>query len=292
MRPEKRNGTTHCSSCPVRPYTICNYFRGSYFNLLAKHKIRDEIYSRGQVVIVPNENNDYIFFQIDGWSKSFSCSDNGSHQIIDVNFPGALLGYTHIPATPHQFGVQAIAETRFCLFPKRKFHDLIRRDPELMSPVLFWLEQERNRALGRVQVLSQRSARQRMATVLLDLYDRAVRTPLVPANLELHIPLTQDDLGDLVSITTVRANQILREFEREGVLDYGRAYYAFRDIETLRYIAQGHALAKSGVKTKASARFPTPALSPSRRSPSAFSLPPSSTSQGLPAPHGSGRGPD
>ncbi|MBK5922150.1 hypothetical protein CCR80_14005 [Rhodothalassium salexigens] len=235
----KHNSSVTCEACPVRPFTICRFFEGPWFDALSEAKYRDQIADKGEILYKVNDKSDFIFFQISGWSKSFCYLKNGARQVIDINYPGALLGFSQSNDAPHQYGLQAITKSRFCLMPKKRFLEVIRRDVDLMNSVIFWLDHERNRALGRLRSICQRSAKQRIAGLLLELYARAEQNPLISRSNRLNIPLTQDDIGDLVSITTVRVNQLLKQLQRDGVIDYGRSFYELRDLGHLSAIADG-----------------------------------------------------
>jgi CRP-like cAMP-binding protein len=68
--------------------------------------------------------------------------------------------------------------------------------------------------------VGRRSAQERVARLLLELYMRSRWQ--WPANRieELRLPLTQEHIGDAVGLTYVHVSRVLRELRHEGIVEF------------------------------------------------------------------------
>ncbi|HUD93362.1 helix-turn-helix domain-containing protein [Sphingobium sp.] len=80
------------------------------------------------------------------------------------------------------------------------------------------------------------SALERLAAFLLDLHDRLVATGAVTDG-GFDFPLTQQQLGDLLGLTTVHVNRSLRRLDETGYLRRSRRRMFIQSIQGLGAIA-------------------------------------------------------
>ncbi len=103
--------------------------------------------------------------------------------------------------------------------PRRIFSDLIRliaRQSALMV------------ALGR------KSGIERLSSVVSHLYQRAVRAGIKTT--QLAMPLTQSDLADIVGLTPIHVNRILKEMREQGVLEVNRGSVSVINPDMLQFV--------------------------------------------------------
>ena len=85
-----------------------------------------------------------------------------------------------------------------------------------------------------VVALGRKSGVERLSAVILELFDRVVA--MAPDGEVEAMPLTQGDLADIVGITPIHVNRILKELRGRQVLEVQRGAVTVTDPETLRFI--------------------------------------------------------
>ncbi len=95
------------------------------------------------------------------------------------------------------------------------------------------------RLLGRqslmVVSLGRKSGLERLSSVLIDLYDRLEKIGAKEGSVAM--PLTQGDLADMVGLTPIHVNRILKELREHNVLEVNRGAVAVSDPEMLRFVS-------------------------------------------------------
>lgn len=103
--------------------------------------------------------------------------------------------------------------------PRRIFSDLIR----LMA---------RQSAL--MVALGRKSGIERLSSVVSHLYQRALRAGSKTA--QLAMPLTQSDLADIIGLTPIHVNRILKEMREQGVLEVNRGSVSVINPDLLQFV--------------------------------------------------------
>jgi len=85
----------------------------------------------------------------------------------------------------------------------------------------------------RTWLLNSASAYQAVAHLLCELHARADNVGLV-ADGRCRIPLTQQDIGDAVGITSVHTNRVLQKLRNEGLVEFGHGTLLIQDVDALR----------------------------------------------------------
>ena len=81
--------------------------------------------------------------------------------------------------------------------------------------------------------LGQRDAFDRVAHLFCELWDR-MRQVCLDAGDALEVPLTQEQLGDTMALTTVHTNRVIQRMRTEGLISVTRKMIRVHDIERLR----------------------------------------------------------
>jgi CRP/FNR family transcriptional regulator len=91
-----------------------------------------------------------------------------------------------------------------------------------------------------VLLLGRKTARERVATFVLTLSDRARRRGDAPSPVDL--PMGRADIADHVGLTVETVSRTMTAFKREGLVDLPNAHaVTIRRLEALRTIAEGAA---------------------------------------------------
>jgi len=95
-----------------------------------------------------------------------------------------------------------------------------RTDPEICLRLVRSLARDCNLAFDHLTSIGRRSARERVAHLLLELFTRY--RAQWPGNRieEMALPLTQEQIGDATGLTFVHVNRVLSAMRKEGIVQF------------------------------------------------------------------------
>jgi CRP-like cAMP-binding protein len=111
-------------------------------------------------------------------------------------------------------------------------------DREIAVSVTSLLIEARLRSEELAARIARFDAPERVAAMLIDLYDRLRRRRLI-ARSTYNLHLTQQQIGDHLGLTNARVNRVLRWLSREDIALVKGYAVIIRDMPRLRRLAQG-----------------------------------------------------
>lgn len=153
-----------------------------------------------------------------GWAYSFRNLGNGSRQILEIYLPGDVIGMREFAFSQRLTGLAMIDDGVICYFPHRRLTEIFRTSTKLTA-VLFAIT-SRHQALltERLVNLARRSAQQRLAHFIYEMYERLNQTSAVNGG-HFRLPLSQEQIGDALGLTSVHVSRTFTSFrEQELVL--------------------------------------------------------------------------
>ena len=137
---------------------------------------------------------------------------------LDFLLPGSIVGFYPDGEALSPHFVQALTGVRACRFSEAGFLDAAQSNPALALRLVAVASQSHYRSLRRLTLIGRRTAKERVAVLLFELYRRVRLWSLSPWEDEISLPLTQEHIGDALGLTNVHVNRMLRELREEGVL--------------------------------------------------------------------------
>jgi CRP-like cAMP-binding protein len=191
---------------------------------------------RETVIIAEGEALPRLFLLHSGWAATSIGLLSGERQLIKIHMPGDMMGVSSL-------SMESVAETIVALTPVTVSHLAPTALSRIFSEMprlamLFYLaaQEERIILMDRMTAIGRRTARQRVAALLAHLIDRLrLLDPDHP--LSITVPLTQEQIGDLLGLTAVHVNRVLRILEDDGLIRRVRKHIDLLDPEGLRDIA-------------------------------------------------------
>jgi CRP-like cAMP-binding protein len=164
------------------------------------------------------DQDDSIYILLNGWVALYEPLEDGRRQILHFGLPGAVLGV--VPGQVKTYSAQALTPATVCVIPRRNLKMLFRDHPEIVMPILALVSSDRNVAYTHLTNLGRRSARERIAYLLLELFVRfRMKWPGHRIE-EMLLPLTQEDIGDATGLTNVHVNRVLRGLRKERIVEF------------------------------------------------------------------------
>ena len=205
-----------CDGCRVRPVAPCAALPNA--GGVPPFRISEQWFRAGCDIVEQGEAGHDFCVITDGWAVQFELLEDGSRQIHEFLLPGSIVGLHPDGEALSPHFVQALTGVRACRFSKAGFLDAAQTSPALALRLATVASQSHYRSLRRLTLIGRRSAKERVAVLLFELYRRARLWSLSPWEDEIALPLTQEHIGDALGPTNVHVNRMLRELREEGVL--------------------------------------------------------------------------
>jgi CRP/FNR family transcriptional regulator len=207
-----------CAACRTSIEGVCKDCAPEVRQVLAAYKSSDRVIKTGEALFRPAEPCAGLYHLVDGWMFLYGLAEDGRRQILHFALPGALLGL--YPGRVAIYGAEALTDAAVCVVPHENLGPLIEEHPGIGLRLAWAVSRERNLAYDHLSSVGRRSARERVARSLLELF---VRYRLIwPASRseEMHLPLTQEHIGDATGLTGVHVNRILRRLRNERIVEF------------------------------------------------------------------------
>lgn len=152
-----------------------------------------------------------------GWAFRYILLPDGRRQILSVALPGDTIGLGSVLLETPSYPVQAAVEVVYSTIGHERTKELLAQTDWFRQCALAIVARERAEAELTLTRLGQCSAAERVASVLLEFYDRLAKRGLA-AKESFRLDLTREQLADFVGLTQVHLNRILSQLRSRGLL--------------------------------------------------------------------------
>ena len=166
------------------------------------------------------ERGDAIYKLIDGWVALYNLLEDGRKQILQFFLPGAILAFVSKRGAVMSYSAQALTDVVVDVIPHKNLERLSRDVPEIGMQLAGLISQDRGLAYDHLSSIGRRSARERVAYLLLELFIRSRLQWPGHRSDEMYLPLTQEHIGDATGLTGVHVNRVLRDLRKKGVAEF------------------------------------------------------------------------
>jgi CRP-like cAMP-binding protein len=175
-------------------------------------------FRRGAVVRREHDSARDLFIVRKGWLYSSVLLGNGSRQIMRLHFPGDVVGVSSLAFGKSADSIVAVTDASLCAFDKDRLAVIFQNHPRLAALIFNLTVAERVSMADRLASVGRTSARARVGSLLCEIFAR-IRI-MAGENLEsLHIPLTQEDIGDATGLTAVHVNRMMRGLAEDALIE-------------------------------------------------------------------------
>lgn len=226
-----------CAVCSVRKRALFQVVPEAQIEQAQAARLTQCQISARQHIYHKGDQSELAYTVFEGWVMLYRSHSDGSRQGLRIALPGDFIGYLPHGMTMQSHSAVAITPTVLCAFRNQAVHAMLEQGGALAMQVARMLGQELDACQGLMLGLGRKSAQQRIAYVLAELYSRLSSRGLVVAERnELRFPLTQEMLGDLAGLTPVHTNRVLRSLRDAGVIRIERQRLQVLDAARLAHI--------------------------------------------------------
>lgn len=225
---------TPCESCPLRKLTVFRQFEPIELKFVDWFKSGEIVVEEGETILLEGSDNPNLYTVLSGWAFRYKSLSDGRRQILNFALPGDFLGVQATMFGAMQHSVEALSRTVLCVFPRDRLWQLYEKHPALAFD-LTWLIARSERMLDDTLLsVGRRSAQERIAFVLLHLFQRARELGMVTGS-TARFPFTQQHIADALGLSLVHTNKTLKRLSASGAIRWkdGR----FEMLDEMRLIA-------------------------------------------------------
>jgi CRP-like cAMP-binding protein len=207
---------------------------------------RAATYKRGEVLRREGDPNPGLYLLHRGWAATYRTLPTGGRQYFNIHCSGDLMGAPSLPLQQAAETLFALTDATISAVSADCLSALFVGYPRLA--VIFFLKAQVERAylMDHVAALGRCNAEQRIAGFLVHVGAKASLAAPHPGP-AFELPLTQKQIGDVLGLTPVHVNRVLRSFDQSGHIRRYRRWIELLRADDLRTISglAPHAVVKN-----------------------------------------------
>jgi len=173
-----------------------------------------------------------VYLLIDGWVGCCVDVATGTRQMVKVQLPGDLLAAPSMTLRTAAETLVALTRTTVDVVPVCALARLFMNTPRIAAGMFLTSLKERVFLMDRLTSVARTSAVQRLSSFLVSIHERLSLVGLEEPAFDL--PLSQNELADVIGITPVHANRTWAQLERTGLVRRTGKTIRLLDIEGLK----------------------------------------------------------
>ena len=185
----------------------------------------------GESLFLQGDKVRWIWVLREGWAFRYQTLQDGRRQIVDFVLPGDILGIGTSGLMP--YGVEALSACTWVTMSRESFLSKLAQEPALSLKLLNMLSAGQARAFNQMTSVGRRTARERVAHLLLDLAARAQMSAAGGDRFEVTMPLMLSHIGDALGLATETVCRCLSELKRAGILVFSAGRLEILDLDGL-----------------------------------------------------------
>lgn len=235
-------GSARCLGCSIRHRSLCSALDDFEISAL-EAIVRDVEYAPGRYLFFQDDRPSRVFTLRSGTVQLFRLLVDGRRQILRFHGPGKLIGYSG--SAVHDHGAEAVTPVVACEIPLKALRELGESYPNLERKLREILAGELATAQSMLVTLGRKSAKERIATFLLQQYADS-HADSHAENVDgagtvvrcIALPMTRADIADNLGLTAETVSRMLTEFVKDGTITIPRAdRVTIERYEVLRRLA-------------------------------------------------------
>ncbi|WP_339823044.1 Crp/Fnr family transcriptional regulator [uncultured Parasphingorhabdus sp.] len=198
---------------------------------------REQHFAKNTEIVDAGQEMDSVLIVKEGWAIRYKSLEDGRRQVLNVLLPGDMFDLQVLVAAEADHSVKTVTNLTALAVKPSVFRRLLTESGKLT--LAFWWMQVQEEAFLREQIVrnGQQTARERIGHFLLELH-RRVQIAGEGTGDGFRVPLTQTVLADALGLTPIHTNRVLRQLERDGLIERDNGWIQFTDAARLADISQ------------------------------------------------------
>lgn len=209
---------TPCQECVVRDHAICSTLETDEREQFVRLG-RQMTVQKGRTLMWEGDESMLVANVVEGALMCSTSTSDGREQIVGMVYPSDFIGRPLGSESPHN--VTAVTNSKVCVFPRVAFDKFAREHRAMEHQLLRRTLNELDRARKWMLLLGRKSARERIATFLLDCSRRLADTEADqnwPPLCSFVLPLDRQQIANVLGLTIETVSRQLSDLKRMEVI--------------------------------------------------------------------------
>ena len=225
-----------CEKCPLRAIECLREFTAKELEFVSNFKSGELNVAASTNILLQSTNSAHLYTILSGWAFRYKMLPDGRRQILNYAMPADFIGLQGSVNDEMQHSVEALTDVLLCVFPREKLWSLFTDFPTLAFDVT-WLAAREEQVLDEnLLSVGRRTAMERLAYLLLTLFDRAAEVGLTRGS-SIQFPFTQQHVADTLGLSLVHTNKTLQRLAATKTMRWKDRKFEILDREALTKIA-------------------------------------------------------
>lgn len=222
-----------CLSCLIHKNSIFKDLNNEEIELITIEKTCHS-YKKGELIYNEGNRIKGVYCINKGIIKVYKTGVEGKEQIIKFAKSGDIIGFRSVLSGENACTSSKVLEDSIlCYIPSETLFELIKKNPSFSINLLKIVCKELGEANEFITDIAQKSAKERLAEVLVVLKN----TFELDNNNYLQISLTREELSNLVGSATESVIRLLSEFKTDNLIELEGRKIKILNIQKLQKIA-------------------------------------------------------
>lgn len=168
-------------------------------------------------LVVQEELWDDCYVLSDGWAMKYKSFEDGRRQVVDFVLPGDFVALQANVFRVADHSVSMLSDGTASRFEPERVTELFARFPKLAAAIVWTTACQESILAERIASLGRRSAYERVAHILVELWSRLRIRGLTDSD-SFAMPVTQSLLADALGLSVVHVNRTLRRLRNDGLI--------------------------------------------------------------------------
>lgn len=227
---------TPCEQCPLRPLPCLRAFAPDELSFVKRFKTDELRVEAGASFLREGTHSEYLYTVLAGWAFRYKMLDDGRRQILNFALPADMVGLQGAVMKEMEHSVEALTPLTLCVFPRASLYELYTQVPSLAFDVTWLAAREEQMVDEHLLSVGRRSALERIAYLLLQLFARAKELGMTKGPV-VQFPFTQQHLADTLGMSLVHTNKTLKRLLATKAVRWQGRTFELLDRDALAQIA-------------------------------------------------------
>lgn len=191
----------------------------------------------GRDMVHQGQSNQAAYILSSGWVCSYKIQADGTRQIVDFQVPGDFLGLRSVLLRTSDHGFEPIVDIEAAEVMTSELLEAFAQAPRLATAILWAASRDEAMVVEHLVGIGRRDANARLAHFLLELGSRLALVDM-GSKKGYDCPLTQYHLADVLGLSAVHVNRVLRQLRENGLLTFRDGHVTFQNYDGLVDLAE------------------------------------------------------
>lgn len=223
-----------CDSCPIRHRAVCANCDADELQKLESIKYYRS-YEAGQPIVWAGDRLEFVASMVSGTATIEHLTEDGRKQTLGLLLASDFIGRPGRDTAAYD--VTAVTDVTLCCFRRRQFEELVRDTPHVAQRMLEMALDELDAARDWMFLLGRKTAREKIASLLLLIARRTEAPGMVPSGESrvVELPLTREAMSNYLGLTLETVSRQFSKLKSDGVIRLdGKRKVILPDLDRLR----------------------------------------------------------